>query len=236
MNLVTIDDPVDSIFHDSDALEPPVATVVTFKHDPIVLACASYRIWKISGRRWASLDQMVPMSEDQVMADQIRNYYRAKITWQTLKSSDTFRKPISEFRRKLMGIIEGTYEITNNDQGILYRLPYFYVEDTAEDSVFEEYTSVEIYRDNQHSGTYKFSLIREIFVSRKQFESVHFWLQSPELPVPCLIVSRTDNSLLPLLRSVVNRAPVELSTRLFPKWRANPGNESYYRLGDVRMA
>lgn len=230
MNIVTID----ADFKDLFKTEKTDGTPVKFQHDPIAAACASYKIWKTNGQRWVDITDIVPSVEDCAMADQVRSYYRAKITWQKLRSTD--QRPMSEFRRKLMGIIEGTHEITTNDQGILYRLPYFYAEDTAEDSVFEGYTPAELYGDNQHSGTYTFNLVKEIFVGRKRFESVNFWLQSKELPVPCLIVVRNDNSLLPLLRSVVNRGSVELSARLFPKWRIGPGKEGYYQLGNITLA
>lgn len=239
MNVVnlTIDDPADTIFGEFEkALEPLTATVVTFKHDPIVLACASYRTWVVYGSRWRDLDQMNPLPEDYDMATKVRNYYRAKITWEQLKSSDPFQRPMSDFRKKLMGIIEGTHQITTKDLGILYRLPYFYAEDTAKDAVFEGYSTVELSRDNQHTGTYTFGLVSEILVSRKRYESVQFWLRSEELPVPCVVVAQKENTLLPLLQSVVRRGPIQLSARLFPKWRLGPGEEGYYQLGEVKLA
>jgi len=232
---LTIDDPVDSIFDNSKLLEPPTATVLTFKYDPIVAACASYRIWKISGRRWADLDQMVPLPEDQAMADQVRSYYRAKITWEKLRSTD--QRPLSEFRRKLMGMIENTYQITTADLGILHRLPYFYAEDTAQDAVFDGcQPAEELRRNDHHSGIYTFNLVSEIFVSRKRYESFQFWLRSEDLSVPCLIVAQKENTLLPLLQSIVRRGPVELSAKLFPKWRLGPGEQGYYQLGGIELA
>ena len=234
MNLVATSTVLDDTWLD----QPPTATVVELQYDPIACACASYRAWTERGIKFADIHTFVPSPEDHTRAQLIRNYYRAKITWQMLKSPD--QKAVSEFRRKLMGIIEGTQKITTAELGILHRINYFYDEDRAHDAIFEDFRAdrepVGILPTVKTSHRERVSLIRTVTVSRKNYENVEFWMEPAHTPVPCMIPVSNQNPLLSLIGSVLEAGPVELIANWYPRAMPGPDDRAYYRLTHLKLA
>ena len=234
MNLIA----TSTVLDDTWLNQPPVATLIELQYDPIACACASYRAWIQNGIKFADLDTIVPSKEDHDRAQQIRNYYRAKITWQMLQNQT--HRPVSEFRRKLMGIIEGTQRITTAELGILHRINYFYDEDQAHDSIFEEFRAgrepVGILPTVKTSHRERVSLTRTVVVSRKNYENIEFWMEPAHTPVPCMIPVSNQNPLLSLIDSVLAAGPVELLANWYPKVMPGPGDRAYYRLSHLKLA
>lgn len=204
------------IFEDIEVMESvkktePVSRPIALLDDPIALACASYNFWRLGGYRWASIETMTPTEQDRQQAELIRSYYRARITFERLRSNT--EQPISEFRRKLMGIIDGYYQITEKDLGILYRLPYFYEEDLAHDDIVARFPSMGARSFGDNSAT--FSLYRRVLVSRQRYETVQLWLQTDAYEAATCIAVRADNPLLPLLEGIVAQGPMTVTAR----WR-----------------
>lgn len=234
MNLVATNSVLEDIWNQ----EPPTATIVELQYDPIACACASYRAWIERGIKFADINTFVPTAEDQARAQDIRNYYRAKITWQMLQSQA--QRPISEFRRKLMGIIEGTQRITTAELGILHRINYFYDEDRAHDSVFEKFYAgreqvgiLPVLKSNHRE---RMSLTHTVTVSRKNYENVEFWMEPAEGLMPCMIPVSNQNPLLTLISSVLEAGPVELIANWYPKVMPGPNDRTYYRLTHPKLA
>lgn len=226
---------------DTDALaelfaEKP-AKIVQFEDDPIALSCASYRLGQAGYGQYHDFDMMKPEPEDRQQALNIRNYYRAKITWQMLKNTNE-QRPVSEFRRKLMGIIENNYDITQSDLGILYRIPYFYQEDTEHDAIFADLPQYEIIRTLGKDIEETFVLTRQVSVMRRSRDTMQYWLRAEKTIVPCMIVIDSKNTLKPLLDSVLSRGPVRLEANWYPKklWGGQGRDREYYQLGSVRLA
>lgn len=234
MNLVA----TNSVLEDLWAQEPPTATVIELQYDPIACACASYRAWIQNGIKFADLDTFVPAPEDHHRAQDIRHYYRAKITWQMLQNQTHL--PVSEFRKKLMGIIEGTQRITTAELGILHRINYFYDEDRAHDSIFEDFRAdrepVDILPTVKTSHRERVSLTRTVVVSRKNYENIEFWMEPAHTPVLCMIPVSNQNPLLSLIGSVLEAGPVELIANWYPKHMPGPDNRAYYRLSHLKLA
>ena len=74
---------------------------IAYKHDPVALALASYRIWVTTGMRWTDLDDLVPLEEDHVRAQQLRKYYAGQMTMDALKGAGLK----TTFRQKLYAIV-----------------------------------------------------------------------------------------------------------------------------------
>ena len=220
-----------------ESLLNPTLPCISFKDDPIALSCASYRHWlSHPGTRWLDLDAVTVTHEDRTTASKIREYYRGRITWSQLKYGGT----LSDFRSKLGKLVCGDLNITKNELGLIYRLPYFYAEDCAMDRVIEQ-TSDDVTKNKiiginlgQIDGTYR--LIERIFKSRRSRESVDFWLMSDLCRSPCLISVDHQNPLLSMLTGVLAQDNIRLRSYLFPKQhRGYHRARAYYQLGNAEV-
>ena len=133
---------VDDWLKDFETVVKKEAEPIVFKDDPVAMACASYRAWKTNfANRWLDLEAVVIQPEDREKANALKTYYRSRMTWQALQNGSA---NMSAYRRKLATIVSDTHTYTKEDIGILHRLPYFYDEDQAVDSVFEQTQDVAI--------------------------------------------------------------------------------------------
>jgi len=226
---------------DTDALaelfaEKP-ARIIQFEDDPIALSCASYRMSQAGYGQYHDFDRLKAEPEDRQQAQNIRNYYRAKITWQLLVKTQ-HQQPTTPFRQKLMGMIENTYQITQNDLGILYRIPYFYQEDTAHDAIFADLPNYELIKVHGENIEETFVLMQQVSVMRKARDTVQYWLRAEKTIVPCMAVIDSRNMLKPLLDSVLSRGPVRLRANWHPKslWDGQGQDRMYYQLARIEMA
>jgi len=210
---------------------------VTLSDDPIAMSCASYRLWKESGSRWLEIDQMVPNSDDRVRANEICAYYRGRLTWSVLKGQAT----VSQFRKKLHALVTDNLDITKDELGILYRLPYFYAEDTAVDEVIA--VTDDSHMVSKIHGlttpleiTSQFKLLRQVLYSRRACEYHHYWLTSDFDPAPFMIAVDTKNNMASLLESVLAR-PTQLTTLLYPKpHRGYHRNRGFWSMTRLRLS
>lgn len=200
-----------------------------FTDDPVALAWASYRTFlSHPGARWTDFDDVTVIDQDRTMAQDIRSYYTGRILMDMMKSNNG----LSDFRKKLYGLLIGETGLKKKDIGLLYRLPYFYVEDTALDEVIAQTAPAKsLQRSYDITGT--FTLLKEIQISRRSGEYVQFWLKHNTAPEPFMIACKSDNPLLPLLKSVL-AAPAKLEAVAFVKnHRGHHRNREYYQLGNV---
>ena len=209
---------------------------ITLPDDPIALGCASYRLAQAGQGQYSDLDTVIVTPEDRSMALDIRNYYRAKITWQMLKNTDQ-QRPVSEFRRKLMGIIEGTHEITQADVGILYRVPYFYVEDCQHDEIFADLPAYSIVPTPGRDIESIMTLSHRVTVLRRSRGVTQYWFRVENTVVPCCATIDNQNVLRHLFDSIVSRGPVELQANWHAKvMPGGPGpDRAYYQLAHIRL-
>lgn len=206
--------------------EPDMA----FTDDPVALAWAAYRMYLANpANRWADFADVDVIEEDRVQAQEIRSYYTGRILMGAIKNNGN----ISEFRKKLYGLLIGETGIKPSEIGILHRLPYFYVEDTALDQVIEQTQSAVPLPSSGLAGT--FTVIQRILISRKHGDYVNFWLSHNKRPEPFLIAVKLDNPLLPLLEGILAN-PVKLSaTTHFKYHRGYHSNKHYHQLGNVEL-
>ena len=158
-------------------VEAPKPKTTVFEQDPIALGCAAYRIWTENRTtRWMDFEHLTVEAEDREHADRIRKYYQERtshILIDILKNGPT---AVSEFRKKLSLIVHNQmHEYTAQDRGILYKLPYFYNEDTALERLFTTNAPAEYYLSLEdrraHPEQFRLTLLDSVLVSRKHSET-----------------------------------------------------------------
>ena len=227
MNVITVDSDTFILDFDTKPLEPLV-----FADDPIALSCAAYRLWqKTSLNRWPDLDNVVAEPQDHAQSQAIRKYYADRLIIKLLQQ----QREVSRFRRKLYGVVTNSEPVTKSELGMIYRLPYFYAEDTALDQLVADTTSAEIYRMGDEL-TGEFVLKQCITKSRRSGEFVQFWLTRTGDTAAYGVMMKSDNPLLSLLTSVLDR-PVSLKARAWTKpFRGHHRNRMYHQLSNLKLA
>jgi len=208
--------------------------ILKFNADPIALAFGSYRIWlENPGCRWTELDTITPTDDDHAQAQALRDYYRGKLTFNALKHGT----PLTEFKRKLHVLISGTLDITANEVGILYRLPYFYAEDLAHDEVF---AAVKIPSQTAHAYASwyegEFKLLKRVLRSRAAGgDYIQFWFTSNISSAAFQLTVKADNSLIGFAESVFKQPTFNLGANMFLKSLKGQSDRRYYAMGGVKL-
>jgi hypothetical protein len=203
---------------------------MVFAEDPVALAWASYRVYLDNpAMRWTDFADVEVTVHDRAVAQEIRSYYTGRILMDAMKSN----QPMSEFRKKLYGLLIGETGLKKKDIGLLYRLPYFYVEDTDLDQVIAQTESAKVMPTAEIAGT--FTLIKRILVSRRSGEYIHFWIQHHKRSEPFLIVVKTDKPLLSLLASVLENTVKLSATAHIKRHRGYYRNRCFYQLGNLEL-
>lgn len=178
----------------------------SFPDDPLALSCASWRIFKDKPeRRWTNLDVVKATSEDRAMAQSIRAYYNQRYTMQVLKG-----RPLTEYQQKTAQFLSGLYHLKTDELGLLYKLPYFYIEDCGIDSVVESTQSYECPLNRTHDK-YTLTPVKEIFRTRKSGELVQFWYKNQDQHAALIQCKGTD-PLLPMLRGLFSQPQIQVQT------------------------
>jgi hypothetical protein len=204
---------------------------MVFDQDPVALACGSYRYFLEKNIRWTDFNDVVLTEQDHVQAADIRKYYSDRI----LMSAVAARGEMSEFRRKLYGILIGKTGIKKSELGILFRLPYFYAEDTAMDWVMEQTETVSTNTPRTQDVIGNFQVIQRISVSRRSGETVQLWLQKDSGRVPYMIASKLDNPFLHLVENILKRPSKLTATAHLKQHRGHYRNRLYYQLANLEL-
>lgn len=204
------------------------AKLVTFKEDPVALSCASYRLWKTGGPRWSDINFAPVSEEDRVTAAQLKKYYRERLVIDALKHGTNGR---SEFRNKLAKLVVDELQFTDQEIGMLYRLPYFYEEDCALDRVVAQTeTAEENFRGHKQTATY--TLIEKVFRSRRSGDYYNYWLASDVDKAAYYVTIKDDNSMRPLFESVIQR-PVRAESMIYTKtYQGYHRSRMYYAMAN----
>jgi len=212
-----------------ERVNPPKTELVVFKDDPVALAWASYRRFKDHGSRWVDLDDVTATPEDYEKSAEIRKYYADRIMITMLRS-----KTVSEFRRKLYGVVTNTLQLNKADIGLLHRLPYFYEEDLAIDRVVAQTQGITVQVPAERV-TAQFTVLERIFKTRKSGEYTQFWLQSDQHTAPFMLIIKNDNPYFRFVTKILQQ-PVILSG--WAHSRSHSGHHrglGYYQLGDIEL-
>lgn len=188
--------------------QKPELPPATFSDDPVALSIQSYLIWlKNPHRRWVNLEEVgTPTAEARAMAHDLRTYYTHRNTMKTLMG-----QPTTEFQHKMISFLMDLRSLTVDEQGILYRLPYFWQEDLALDRIFEQATDL----GSEFPGGLTVHMIapltpiREVFKSRKSGDFVQFWFANSD-GQRCMYDVRADNKLISVFRSLFRQSSLQV--------------------------
>ena len=215
-----------------DLLVESTTQKIKFINDPIVLACAAYRVWlEFPDQRWCNLDTVVVQQQDQVQAIALRNYYRDRIMMGALTCT-RIAAPMSTFRQKLYGIVNNTFEITQQEIGLLHRLPYFYAEDTALDRMVAATTGA---TDCAKGTTVnaEFTLIARILRSVSSGDMIHYWFTCEQDSSPYCLSVQGSNPLLGLVDKRFQEPQKLQANRSYQQHRGHHRARGYYKLTNV---
>lgn len=213
--------------------EPP-PKIVKLPDDPVVLACASYRMYQENPRhRWLPFSQVVVWQDDREQAERLKAYYREgfkQTTFQMLKNVN--RSALSSFRRKLYQLVNGDLTITDKEIGLLYRLPYFYAEDLALDSVV---SATQTIPENlpAHKQELKLNLFKKVLRSRSSKEIDQYWFTEETNSHAYMIPVNTDNVLANFFDSMADK-PLHVEAVVVYKQMQGNRNHAYFQVAGPR--
>lgn len=225
-----LDFETDELFAKPDAKKPDTRPLA-LAQDPLALSWASYQITKKNPqRRWTSLEDLSAMPWDIEMADTTRRYYRDKIMMANLRGT-----PMTKFKQDLYDICNNGV-MTHDHLGMIYRLPYFYEEDTTQELLFSSHPTVEGRVGSiAERQTRTLVPIQRLMRSRARNEVVQFWFKDEHNRLVMWAVTYS-NTLRPLVESIFEKGPVTLSA-FFHVQSAKHSNHKFqfWQIGDVRI-
>lgn len=220
-----------SQLHSKEPVPPPDAH---FDEDPLALSVTSYLIWKNNpSRRWVPVNEVGrPTSAARELAQEIRKYYLQRNMMKVLMGQQP-----TEFQEKMNAFLADIRPLKIDELGILYRIPYFYQEDLALDTIFEGAQDLDEDKPPVFSMTAWTTLtpIREVLRSRKSGDYIQFWFHNPS-GERCVYDVKADNKLLSVFRSVFKRSEIPVSC--FSKMERLRGSHirtKYWRLSNLEL-
>lgn len=213
---------------------PPKESHVQFRDDPVAMACAVHRAWKTDeSPQFQDLWRAAITPQDRLRAAAIRDYYGAKFTEMALRG----RTP-SEFRLKLSEVLDGRRRLGQSEIGMLYRLPYFYDEDTETDWIYANTATaqtLEYYCGLEHLvQRLTLTPLRQVLRSQRQGDVVRYWWATQH-GHPAVISVAKSNSLGAMAASLFDRPSLEVTAQL--KLGTRPGHNvvDQYHLELINM-
>lgn len=185
------------------------------EQDPLALSWASYHVYqKNPDRRWADLTHLQASPHDIEMAEVTRKHYRDRVGIRMLQTSD-----LSEFQRELYAVCIGHQPLKHRHLGMIYKLPYFYVEDLQRaklSDLFDKRVTRAHATVNLEKAVMTLTPVIDILKSRRGGEIREYWWKNQE-DLPVCIEVQESNSLRGLIDSLHDQSqPV----RLRAYWRA----------------
>jgi hypothetical protein len=184
--------------------------LITLAHDPLVSAAAAWRFNKRT-KSYANFEVLEVTMVDHQLADQMRNYYQAKLVELALTG-----KKLSPFRAKLASIINGRKIINTSELGLLHRLPHFYFEDLDTDWVFNSTRFIpDLAAEDQRPGVEAvFDLVplRRSVRQKAGGHLVRYWFANQD-DNPCCITAVENNVMLPMMDDLFAQPTLKLVSR-----------------------
>ena len=206
-----------------------------FEHDPLALSWACYRrsVADNVSAYFPDLSSVTPIAEDFAKAEESRAFYRDRIMFDKIRYST-----VSRFRNDLY-VMLSTGQITSENIGMLYKIPYFYTEDTAKQNLKQIFHGHEIKK--QH-GLFNGAVAMDLTLMpkakvrrfRRSNDILEFWL-ADQRNRPYMTMVAKNNPLLKLWESVF-KTPC-LDVRAYAGVRAKHHNIEfdYYQLSQIEL-
>lgn len=192
MGLISLQDTIDPLDEFDQWSREQDRRPLTEKADPLALSWVAYHVWtKNPHRRWVPWADLEVHEHDREMAQETRRYYRNKLAIQALKAD----KEPTPFQRELYEICNGGI-MRECHKGMLYRLPYFYVEDIRRAELVEHSRAHQPdEREHRLVDTRTLRPWNTIFSSRRGRETMEYWFHDRETNYPVMLAVDYDNPL-----------------------------------------
>ena len=127
------------------------------------------------------------------LADDVRNYYKNKLSMAMLKGVQ-----LTDFRKELYKLVtQPTNELHSNQGKILYKLPEFYHEDIAMDKILENAVSTCYFDDDKADGV--FTYLGVVDMSTKRIKEKRHWFKNTEGKLATIYLEKRNNAVAPLV-------------------------------------
>jgi hypothetical protein len=199
--------------------------------DPIALSCAAYRkaVDTDMAVRFTDLKSVKATDQDHELAETIRKYYANRIMLRTL----TNPAPVTKFYQDLYELVVKFSQVQHRHLGMIYRLPYFYIEDLAREELEKHFsnTSVLNCQLTVDKETQVLVPVSKIFRSRKGSEIQEYWFRN-ESGQAVLWAVNHNNSLRSIIESLWTRPCITVNA-LFNVGKVRTQSFYHYYLSSV---
>jgi hypothetical protein len=180
-SLTITQDPLDSIFHKdffkNISNEVKSDRPVVVRDDPFALSVASWRkaVESKYAIRWMTLSECRATDTDRIRAAEMKKFYQDKIAIRALKDSK-----MTNFNHDLYKMLN-TSQVTDQQLGMLMRLPYFYQEDLDRMEIAQQVNCLPRRRINlaqamrHETVIHQLKPLKKIFMGRKGSELWEYW-------------------------------------------------------------
>lgn len=212
---------------------------LVLEHDALAAAWANYRMWLYQPLiRWRPLNTVLPNAEDCAIAGQIRRYYRDRYTVKMLRGLN-----LTRFQSDVLAVVEQHVDqqlLHEKHLGMLYRLPYLYVEDQARDELgtwYRDHSTPATVEDSSNATTRDMNIkpYLKILRSRRSGEQWEFWWQTDQQQL-AMAACQASNELLSLMCSLFDRGDT-LCVHVRPCIKTNPHMPGawYWHLQELQL-
>jgi hypothetical protein len=133
-------------------------------------------------------------------------------------------------------VVTDNYQLKKSEEGLLYRLPYFYAEDTGIDYVMSQTQSASMSTELPKIVAAKFTLVKKVFCSRAAGRSHwQYWFSSDISPAPFLTEIKDDNVLCKLFDTLTKQPQMFSAITHFKHHRGHHRDRVYFKMTQVDL-
>jgi hypothetical protein len=200
---------------------------LSFVDDPIAMSCASWRLDQQGLGSYSNLETVIVESEDRVLAAKIRKHFLDKLTLQKLRGKEQ-----STFRTKLGAFLVGNHELTKDEIGLLYRLPFFYHEDQCVQQVMAQTEPVTLTTPVMDAAM-SLTGLQKIWRHRRTGQATQFWFTNQHRwPVELTVLH--SNPLYGIIDSLYDLGMFRINGRVWPR-QFYESSRTYIKLSTFRL-
>lgn len=222
---------MNNLMLDLDWNSPP-EKIYGFSKDPLALSWACYRQSqeKSGSDPFPDLHHVVPIEHDFAMADQSRSYYRDSIVFRQLQGGT-----VSKFTTDLYRLLTDQ-AVTSKNIGMLYKIPYFYQEDTAKAELKKFFTPIRSPNLGKVVGAIDLSLTfhSKIHRFRKNENAMEFWFYN-DAREPFMTSVVKTNPLSRLFESVCKQPKLDIKALVYCKPKHYNIDFDFYQLTQIEL-